>query len=180
MKKVCLLISLAVFVGCIFQSCSKDNPLTELLPNADVVLTDGESTIDEVSMGTVEGVEKGEFLVITGTKLQGDDSGKKLLIYVKGNSDGTYPINMSPESLVNFNFKDIKGNTVIYYVSTEEYYLLVEGEITLSDTQERMKKGEFRGKVIPAHDLASAEIISTLFEGDQNITGKFRTYTVKL
>jgi hypothetical protein len=154
-----------------------------ILPEANVVLTDEESTLDEINMGSVVGTKTGELLLITGMKLGGDDSGKKLLIYVKGNSDGSYPVNMSPESLMYFDFGNIKGNTVIYYVSKTEYYLLVEGEITLSNTQEKMMKGTFDGKVIPAHELTSdvtpEKIEQLLYDSNINITGDFRAYSIK-
>jgi hypothetical protein len=180
MKKVYLLVSLAVFVGFILQSCSKDSPL-EILPNANVVLTDGDSTQDDVNMGTVAGVKRGELMVITGTKLV--DTEKKLLIYIKGDSDGSYPVNISANSLLSFNLETINSNTVIYYVSKTEYYLLVDGEITLSNTEQKMMSGTFSGKVIPAHELTSnvtLEKILSLYDGNRNITGDFRTYSIKL
>ena len=181
MKKVYLFISLAVFVGFMFQSCSKDNDVFQLLPAANVLLTDGDSAIDEINMGTVAGTKTDNLLLITGTQLLGDN-GKKLLVYVKENSDGSYPVNISANSLLSFNIGNINSSTVIYYVSKEEYYLLVNGEITLSNTEQKMMSGTFSGKVIPAHDLVSGvslETILTLYDGNMAIEGDFRAYSIK-
>ena len=178
MKNVCLLISLAVFAAFMFQSCSKDN---EILPNANAVLTDEGSTIDEVNMvGGVAGVNKGELMVITGKKLVGE-SEKKVIIYIKGNSDGSYPVDISANSLLSFNLETINSSTVIYYVSNEEYYLLVKGEITIANTEQKMMPGTFSGKVIPAYGLTGLplETILTLYDGNKAIEGDFKTYSIK-
>ena len=178
MKKVYLFISLAIFAGFMFQSCSKDN---EILPNANVVLTDGNSTLDEINIiGGIAGVKKGELMVITGKKLLGEVE-KKVIIYVKGNSDGSYPVDISANSLLSFDLDKINSNTVVYFVSNEEYYLLVDGAITVENSQQKMMSGTFSGKVIPAHGLKglSLEKILTLYDSNKNITGDFRTYSIK-
>jgi len=182
MKKVYLLISLAIFAGFMFQSCSKDddNGILNFLPEANVVLTDGDSAMDEINMGTVVGTKVRDLLLITGTKILGE-SEKKLLVYVKGNSDGAYPVNISANSLLSFDLDKINSSTVIYYVSKEEYYLLVKGEITLENTEQRMTSGTFSGQVIPAHGLKglSLETIQSLYDGDIAIDGNLRAYSIK-
>ena len=181
MKKVYLLISLAVFAAFMFQSCSKDGDTLSFLPAANVVLTDEEATVDEASMGTVVGTKVRDLLLITGTKIIGENE-KKLLIYVKGSSDGIYPINISANSLLSFDLNQINSSTVIYYVSKEEYYLLVGGEITLENTEQKMMSGTFNGQVIPAHGLKGlslAEIETLLNNGSLAIDGDFRAYSIK-
>jgi aspartate carbamoyltransferase regulatory subunit len=182
MKKIFLFAGMAIFIGCIFLvACSKDN-VTEILPNANVVLKDGSTLIDSINMGTVAGTKKGEMILITGTKIISADE-RKMLVYIDGKDDGSYPVNISPNSLLSFNLTDIKTSTVIYYVSKDEYYLLVEGEITLTNTQKSMMSGTFNGKVIPAHELTSDVSLETIllwYDAHVNLTGDFRTYSVRL
>jgi len=177
MKKIFLLAAMAAFIGTVFMACSKDS-VSEILPNANVLLKDGSTVMDETSMGTVVGAKYGEMTLITGTKIISSDE-KKLLVYADGKTDGTYPVNIAPNSLLNFNFSDIKSSTVIYYVSKTEYYILVEGEITLTNTQKSMTSGTFSGKAVPANDLTSLEKISEWYEAQISLTGDFQAYSVK-
>jgi len=178
MKKIILSLAvIAIIIGCTMVSCSKDS-VNELLPNANIVLKDGSTVLDETNMGTVVGTKYREMTLITGTKIVSSDE-KKVLIYANGKIDGTYPVNISPESLLNFNFSDIKSSTVIYYVSKTEFYILVEGEITLTNTETKMTSGTLSGKVIPANNLTSLEKILVLYDENKTITGDFRAYSVK-
>jgi len=178
MKKIFLCVGLAIFVGTILVSCSKDSPFAELLPNANVVLTDDATLMDSIYMsGGVAGVKVGNMFVISGTK-----SKKELLVYIKGTTDGDYGVDISANALLSFDLTNIKTSTVIYYVSKEEYYLLVKGNITLDNTETSMTSGTFEGKVIPAHKLASHPSLETIkewYDGTQNITGDFNIYSVK-
>jgi hypothetical protein len=176
MKKVFLLIGLAVVIGCFLASCDKDS-VKEILPNANVELKDGEALMDEINMSGVAGSKYKEMTLITGTKVT---PFRELLVYADGKTDGTYPVNIDATSLLNFNFKDIKSNTVVYYVSIEEMYLLVDGEITLTNTESKMMSGTFTGKVIRANNLTSSEIIDELLNSTNiSLTGDFRAYSIK-
>jgi hypothetical protein len=180
MKKIFVLATMAIFIGTLIISCSKDS-VSEILPNANVLLQDGSTTINQATMGTVLGAKYGEMILFTATKIASDDD-NKLYVYIDGKNDGTYPVNILPQDLLSFSISDIKTNAVVFRISKDESYLLVEGEITLTNTQKSMTSGTFNGKAIRSNDLISGitlEKINSLYETNLILTGDFRSYSVK-
>jgi hypothetical protein len=179
MKKTLSFIGMLLFVGCLWISCSKD--VETILPSIKVSLKDGGKLLDSINTALVLGASKGEFLVITGTGREIDE--QKVLIYLKEREDGEFKVNIDAASLLSFNLNEINSSTVIYYVSKTEYYLLVDGTITVTGSKTKLMSGTISGKMIPADVLTSGlslESILELFESNLTVNGSYKAYTIKM
>lgn len=189
MKRLTLFMGgMAMLLSLLFiSSCEKDT-LEEFLPSMNAVLKDGGVVKDSMSTRFGTKVTRNDMTIITGTEYKVSDptnfSGKKLMIYLNDASVGTHNITLDASALLNLDLTKILSQTVLFHSSEKEYYILIKGELTITEQSKTTVKGSFNGIALRADnlkELSYADIAKLIFdavignattiEGDFNLYG---------